>query len=380
MDRNSLTLTRAVTIAIAVSAFALLLFGGTAVAQGLPPMPAIYSGTATAAGSAAPDGLQIVARVDGYQSEPVTVSNGRYNGLTVAPPEAAYVGKTVTFHLNGVKADQEITFQSGNINLSYPLTFPGLPEPTPTPTPVSTSTPVPSPTPHVALPAIYSGLIVVAGGSVPTDATLVARVGYYESVPALIEGGSYRNLVVDPRDTALIGRNVEFILNGTRARTSDIYRSGGTKTDFDLVFVGLPTPTPSPTPRPTTTAVPPTPRPTATAVPPTTVPTATAVPPTPRPTATAVPPTPMPTATAVPPTPQPTATVVPPTPVPTAITVATTATPQPTQTPASSGGGCLAAGDGSITAGLSNILLLIAPLGFVAGYRRLWRPNRRIRG
>jgi len=315
--------------------------------------------------------------VDDYQSAPVTVSNGRYYGLTIAPP-AAYAGKTVTFHLDGVKADQEITFQSRNINLSYPLTFPGLPEPTPTPTPVPTETPIPSPTPQTARPAIYSGLIVVAGGSVPVDATLVARVGYYESLPALIEGSSYRNLVIDPRDVTLIGRGIEFILNGVGARTTDTYLSGGSRTDFDLVFVGLPTPTPSPTPRPTATVVPPTPRPTATAVPPTPVPTATAVPPTPIPTATVVPPTPRPTATVVPPTPIPTATAVPPT--PTATTAPTAAPPQPTQTPTPSGGGCLAAGDGSMTAGLSNILLLIAPLGFVAGYRRLRRPDRRARG
>ena len=92
-----------------------------------------------------------------------------------------------------------------------------LPEPTPTPTPIP---PTPTPTPVVTDPGVFSGMIVVAGGSVPSEAMLVARVGDYESPPASIQGENYRNLVVDPQDGSYVGQPIEFYLNESKSRTT----------------------------------------------------------------------------------------------------------------------------------------------------------------
>ena len=314
--------------------------------QAPPPIPALYSGSATVSGTPVPDGLLITARVADYVSEPATVMDGRYEALAVSPPDDTFAGKTVTFHLDGIQADQTDTFQSGRINLSLDLTFPMLPA---TPTPVPTNTPVPTPTPLVALPAVYSGFIAIAGAEVAEGSTLVARIGSYESPPALIEGDEYKNLVVDPDDFDLLGETIEFFLNGVQSKTTDIYRSGNFNRDFDLVFIGVPTPTP----------VPPTPTPTRTPTP---------LLPTPTPVSPTATPTPPPTAT---PTATPVTPVVPPTPTATAVIVSPEATPTPEP---SGGGGCSPSlgGHTPALAGLGNMLFLLAPLALITGYRR-WR-------
>ncbi len=301
----------------------------------LPPLPVIYEGSATAAGAPVPDGLLIRARVEDCESEPVVVEDGRYRNLVLGPPSTTYGGKTITFHLDGVQADQTDTYlvkSFPTLKESFNLIFPMVPEPTPTPTPTPTETPVPTPIPEVAQPAVYSGSVIIAGGTVPVGAVLVARVGSYTSFPAFIAGDAYRNLVVDPLDISLVGGTVEFLLNGVVSGTTDTYESGAREGEFDLFFVGLVTPTPTPAP-PTVTPTPtPTPTPTAT-------PTST-----PTPTATSVPPTPM---------------VV----LPTSIPVAE-----------EGGGGCLPFGDTPLATGTGNLLLLVAPLLLIASYRR-WRPR-----
>ncbi len=254
----------------------------------------------------------------------------------VSPPGVAFSGRPVTFHLGDVQAMETGTYRSAGrpeIKTGFNLTFPSVPEPTPTPPPVP---PTPTVKPVQALPGVFSGTIVVAGGTVPAEAVLVARIGSYESLPASIQGESYRNLVVDPGDTSALGQAVEFFLNGVKSRNDVSYESGMQRHDFDLVFTGLPTPTPTVTPVPPTA----TPEPTATPTPvpptPTPEPTATA---TPLPTATPVPTaTPEPTATATPaPTATPEPAMAPPTPAPTATPVPT-ATPAPTATSEPDGG------------------------------------------
>ncbi len=92
-----------------------------------PPLPAIYSGTVTVGGAAPPDGAMIVARVGDYQSRPTPVTRGLYRGLLVGPPGAAYVGKQVTFHLDGLRADQTDVFQLTGLPWlkdNFDLTFP----------------------------------------------------------------------------------------------------------------------------------------------------------------------------------------------------------------------------------------------------------------
>ena len=84
-----------------------LLSTGTASAQGAPgPFPAAFAGTVMVAGEPAPDGLSITARILDYESEPAVVQDGKYESLVVAPPDNSYVQRTMTFHLDGVQADQ----------------------------------------------------------------------------------------------------------------------------------------------------------------------------------------------------------------------------------------------------------------------------------
>ena len=141
----------------------------------LPPLPAIYGGSVTIAGIAPPAGLTIVARISGYISEPVNVVGGAYENLVVGPPNRTFNDHQITFLLDGkVQAAETATYRvqsspTAIFHLGFNLTFANLPQPDPTPTPV------------VALPAIYAGEIVVSGGLVPEGATLVARIGSYES-------------------------------------------------------------------------------------------------------------------------------------------------------------------------------------------------------
>ena len=248
-------------LAVVAAALGVMLLAQQADAQGAPPpIPAVYSGIVTSSVGSVPNGLTVTARMgDDYESRPVVIEDGRYRVLRVAPPDNSFRGDTITFHLDGVQADQTDRFTPGTIKLRFNLTFPQLPEPTPTATPV------------VVAPSVYSGVIVVAGTVVPEDAELVAVVGDYESAPALIAGQSFVSLVVAPGDEIFTGVPVQFFLNRVPATgVTEAFEPGVNKT-VTLVFIGLPTPT--------ATTVPPTP--TSTPEPPT--PTPTPVPPTPRP-------------------------------------------------------------------------------------------------
>ncbi len=356
--------TRAIALAgVAVLvAMAVALLGDSANAQAPPPAPEIYSGTATAAGQPVPDGSEIVARIgEEYESEPVTVKNGRYATLGVAAPDASFAGRTITFHLSNVQAEETDKFAAGTfptVKSNFNLTFASLPAPTPTPAP------------EVVSPEVYSGRIAVSGGIIPANAMLVARVGDYTSEPVAISGDSYSSLVADPGLATYVGMGVTFELNGIASAPPSpaVVFTPGAFATVNLIFTGLPTPVP-----PTPTQVPPTPvPPTPTQVPPTPTqvpPTPTQVPPT------AVPPTPVPPApTPVPPT------AVPPTPVPPAPTAvpttapAPTSAPQATPTPEEEGGGAcsLPSGNTPAATAMANLALLVAPLGLIAGYRT-WR-------
>ena len=330
----------------------------------MPPIPAVYSGTVTGAGVAVPDGLKITAKVLDYQSQPVTTKGGRYEAFSVAPPDFnKYKGQTITFHLDGIQANETDTFQSGKVDLSFNLTFPKVPTPTPTPsptptiTPTPTLTPVPTATPIVAEPSIYGGPITVAGGSVPEGAVLIARLGDYESAPALVQGDRYQNLVVNPRDINLLAKTIMFFLNGVKSETTRLYQSGTFDEDLRLVFVGIPSPTPTEVP-PTSTPTPP-------------------VAPTASPTS--VLPTPVLAQPTVTPTPRPTMTPTPLPPTPTFTPVVITATPEvvtavETTPVGPSGRGCSSSyGKVGPVEGMGNLLVLVAPVVLIAGYRRLRR-------
>ena len=352
---------RVVTVALVVAA--VMVAPGAAGAQ-VPPIPAVYSGTVTSPGGPVPDGLKITARIDDYESQPTTVKSGRYQALTVAPPDLnKYKGRPVTFYLDGVQANETEIFETGKVDLSFDLSFHKVPAPTPTPsptptiTPTPTLTPIPTPTPIVAGPAIYAGPITVAGGNVPEGAVLIARVGDYESEPALIQGDRYQNLVVNPKDINLLGKTILFFLNGVESETSDLYQSGTFDEELRLIFVGIPSPTPTDIPAPATPTPPVVPTASPTAVPPTPVVAQPTVTPTPRPTL---------APTSLSPTPTFTPVVITATPAPAVVTAVETTPVGP------SGGGCSSSyGRVGPVEGMGNLLVLVAPVVMIAGYRRL---------
>ena len=277
---TELKMSRKLLLAVAVAVAAAATSLSETSAQGIPPIPAVYSGTAAAAGAQVPDGYQIVARIGNtYESEPVTVIGGRYPFLTVAPQELGGGTHTITFHLGDVIADQTARWAVASVDLNFNLTFSSLPPPTPTPSPVPTDTPTPAPvpptpiataTPTVAVPMTFStGLVIATAGVLPPNAVLTARIGnLYQSDPAeiLTSAGQYGGLLVDPKDNSLIGQDIEFYINGIAARTTVQFESGGLRNKFDIVFTidfSTPTPTPPPTPTPTPS---PTPTPTPTSM------------------------------------------------------------------------------------------------------------------
>ena len=342
-------------------------------AQAPPPIPHFFKGTVRVAGEVPPDGHTIVARIDTrYESEPIPIVGGEFVGLGVGPQDPNTVGATITFHLDGaVQADQTATYRPGfrrgsELDEVVALTFAMLPEPTPTPTPEPTATPTVTPTPMAAFPAVYSGPIVIAGGTVPENAELVARLGDYESLPAVISGNNYLNLVIAPNDPDLLGEQITFLLNGFAAAETDAYKSGKIDQNFPLVFVGLPLPTSTPAPTRTPTPVPPTstptPMPTSTPTPTPVPPTATPQPPTPTP----VPPTATPPP---PPTPVPTATPPPPTAVPPTVAPP----PPPTAVPAAPVTPEEGSNSGVIIVSVVVVIILLAAVAagaYVAGTRR----------
>jgi hypothetical protein len=369
-----------------------MVYADDEVAIAPPPMPTSFQGVAFLSdGSFVPEGLTIILRFADVQSVEVDQygnirglvgDNGKYAPVLAEPSNASYDASDITFYLSrlGIEVQAEESYvldaDSGFpvINRNFILTFPNLPPlptPTPTPTPISTSTPIPTP---VSDASIFSGKITVAGQKVPATAVLVAKIGEYESYPALIEGNEYSNLVVAPGDFSFLGEEINFVLNGVKSDKVTIFESGKVVSDFNLIFEGLPTPTPVPTSTPIPPAIP-----TVTPVP---MPTFTPIP-TPIPTPILVP-TPIPTLTPVP-TPTPI-----PSPVPSPIPTSTPTqesldsggpdiekpSPTPSPTPVPDGGFCLFSPDRPFSSGVGNLMFLLAPLGMTVGIKQYKRRKK----
>lgn len=109
---------------------ALFILGGVAQGQGQPPFPHVLSGKVTIGGSAAPDGTNVWAKIGDYTSSPVMTSGGSYQNLTVGPPDASYVGKTIELYAGtkepSVIAAETAVFTTATI-ATLDLTFPALP-------------------------------------------------------------------------------------------------------------------------------------------------------------------------------------------------------------------------------------------------------------
>ena len=135
--------------------------------QGIPPSPAIYTGTATVNGVPAGEGTLLVACVDNlvcapdhedpmFRRDGDTVGpNGVFSALIAQGLTEAQRGRaTVHFFLindhGRVKAAETTTYGSSSpVDLIFQqnLTFGTAATPTPTPTPPPTPTPTPPPTP-----------------------------------------------------------------------------------------------------------------------------------------------------------------------------------------------------------------------------------------
>jgi len=322
-------------------------------------------GKVTIAGNLDPNGLVLKAKVEDWESKPVTIGeHSEYKYVVLVDAPKGYIGKNITFWLEDqVEALQTSPFVYVNeSDNSYALEwelpqlreldieFGAAPVPTATPTMVP---PTPTATPVILSPTFYEGR-VRAGSIPPPDGTVIyAVIDDYVTADASVFGGQYF-LTVDPLLEKYDGQIVEFFIGDMKAIQSDIFANGEPRDDFLLVFPGLPTPTPVP-PTPTMTS---TPEPTATPVP-TVTPT----------------PTPEPTRT---PTPTPTPTVLPSaTPTPTPIVIVATAIVEnisaDEEEEEASGGICSAREGGP--ASIGNLALLLAPLALLA-WRRLGKNVR----
>ena len=322
-------------------------------------------GKVTIAGGLDPNGMMLKAKIDDWESDPVTIGDHteyKYVVLVDAPKD--YIGENISFWLEDqIEALQTSPFvyvnESDN-SYAYEWELPQLRElniefgaaPVPTPTP-TTIPPTPTSTPVILSPTFYEGR-VRAGSIPPPDGTMIyAVIDDYVTAEASVFGGQYF-LTVDPLLEKYDGQLVEFFIGDMKAIQSDVFANGEPRDDFLLVFPALPTPTPVP-PTPTMTS---TPEPTTTPVP-TVTPTPTAEPtrtPTPTPT-----PTVLPTFTPTP------------TPIPTAPAAIVENISADEEEEKASGGICSAREGGP--ASIGNLALLLAPLALLA-WRRLGKSVR----
>ena len=119
-------------------------------------IPHAFFGSATVNGSPAIDGTVVAALVDGRQVAAKAVSDGSYPVLLVEPVADSFVGKTVTFTIGGIPADQTVLWAQGEVtNLNLTAT-PVVGAPTPSPT-------VPAPTPTTVVVVGETGAPGAAG-------------------------------------------------------------------------------------------------------------------------------------------------------------------------------------------------------------------------
>ena len=119
-------------------------------------IPHAFFGSATVNGSPAIDGTVVAALVDGRQVAAKAVSDGSYPVLLVEPVADSFVGKTVTFTIGGIPADQTVLWAQGEVtNLNLTAT-PAVGAPTPSPT-------IPAPTPTTVVVVGETGAPGAAG-------------------------------------------------------------------------------------------------------------------------------------------------------------------------------------------------------------------------
>ena len=120
------------------------------------PNASTYSGRLSAAGAEIPEGMELVARIGSYASEPALIKGDSYSGLVVNPADATLVNGEIEFFLSGIRSATTATFRGGEFIENFTLVFFGFPTPTPaapaaTPTPTPTRVP-PTPGPPTPVP------------------------------------------------------------------------------------------------------------------------------------------------------------------------------------------------------------------------------------
>ena len=101
-----------------------------------------FLGLATVNGFPAADGTVVSALVDGRQVAAKSVSGGSYPVLLVEPDNDSFVGKTVTFTIGGIPANETALWTQGEVSELNLSASPSPGTPTATPVPAPTPTPV----------------------------------------------------------------------------------------------------------------------------------------------------------------------------------------------------------------------------------------------
>ena len=127
-------------ILVAAAIMAVLLLSPS-IASAQLSRPHVFLGSATVNGSPALDGTSVAAFIDGQQITAVAVSGeGSFPVLLVVPRDGqSFTGKTVTFTIGGIPANETALWVQGEATILNLTASPSQPTPTPappTPTPV----------------------------------------------------------------------------------------------------------------------------------------------------------------------------------------------------------------------------------------------------
>ena len=82
----------------------------------IPGIPHQFYGSVTYNGQAAPDGLSVVAKINGVEVASTTTSGGKYGYspiFYIEDPNSIRSGQTINFFVNGVDTGQTAVFQNG---------------------------------------------------------------------------------------------------------------------------------------------------------------------------------------------------------------------------------------------------------------------------
>ena len=105
-------------------------------------IPHAFLGLATVNGNPASDGTVVAAFVDGRQVVAESVSGGSYPVLMVEPDADSFVGKTVTFTIGGIPANETALWTQGEVTQLNLTASPTQATPVPRATTAATATPV----------------------------------------------------------------------------------------------------------------------------------------------------------------------------------------------------------------------------------------------